>query len=98
MRAGSHYWHHSNAHRELITTSVWSLSELCRTLEIPGANRLCDPHATLDSAARTAYAIRNIEDMLDFLLTLSLESLGKKAKVASLGGTRSQGRLPCRRS
>jgi hypothetical protein len=32
----------------------WSLRELYRTLETPGANRLRDAHAALDSAVRAA--------------------------------------------
>ena len=35
-------------------SSGWSLRDLYRTLETPGANRLRDAHAALDSGVRAA--------------------------------------------
>ena len=43
----------------------WSLRDLYRTLETPGANRLRDAHA--------AYGMKEKEDPLAFLLHLNLE-------------------------
>jgi len=51
----------------------WSLRDLYRTLETPGANRLRDAHASLDSAVRAAYGMKETEDLLAFLLRLNLE-------------------------
>ena len=36
--------------REIMAANGWALRELYRTLEPPGANRLRDAHAALDSA------------------------------------------------
>ena len=57
----------------------WSLRELYRTLETPGANRLRDAHAALDSAVRAAYGMKEGEDTLAFLLRLNLELADKEA-------------------
>ena len=51
----------------------WSLRDLYRTLETPGANRLRDAQAALDSAVRAAYGMKDGEDTLAFLLRLNLE-------------------------
>ncbi len=58
----------------------WSLRDLYRTLETPGANRLRDAHAALDSAVRAAYGMKEGEDTLAFLLRLNLELADKEAK------------------
>jgi len=50
----------------------WSLRDLYRPLETPGANRLRDAHAALDTAVRAAYGMKEKEDPLAFLLRLNL--------------------------
>ena len=47
--------------------------QLYRSLETPGANRLREAHAALDSAVRAAYDMKDGEDTLAFLLHLNLE-------------------------
>ena len=54
--------------REIMAANGWSLRDLYRTLETPGANRLRDAHAALDSAVRAAYGMKATEDPLAFLL------------------------------
>ncbi|HEV2209626.1 MAG TPA: DNA methyltransferase [Verrucomicrobiae bacterium] len=66
--------------REIMTANGWSLRDLYRTLETPGANRLRDAHAALDSAVRSAYGMKDGEDTLAFLLRLNLECAAKEAK------------------
>jgi len=58
--------------REIMPSNGWSLRDLYRTLETPGANRLRDAHAALDSAVRAAYCMKEQEDSLAFLLDLNL--------------------------
>jgi hypothetical protein len=58
----------------------WSLRDLYRTLESPGANRLRGAHAALDSAVRAAYGMTDKEDSLVFLLRLNLEVADKEAE------------------
>jgi hypothetical protein len=62
----------------------WSLRELYRTLEPPGANRLRDAHAALDSAVRTAYGMNASEDPLAFLLKLNLDLAAKECADESI--------------
>jgi hypothetical protein len=71
--------------REIMQSNGWSLRDLDRTLETPGANRLRDTHAALDSAVRAAYGMRPDEDILAFLLRPNLE-LAKIHKIRILGG------------
>jgi hypothetical protein len=59
--------------REIMQSNGWSLRDLYRTLETPGANRLRDAHATLDSSVRAAYGMKAQEDPLAFLLARNLE-------------------------
>ena len=66
--------------REILQSNGWSLRDLYRTLETPGANRLRDAHAALDSAVRAAYGMKEQEDPLAFLLRLNLELADKEAK------------------
>jgi hypothetical protein len=66
--------------REIMSANGWSLRDLYRTLETPGANRLRDAHAALDATVREAYGMSNTEDPLAFLLRLNLELAEKEAK------------------
>ena len=50
----------------------YSLRDLYRTLEEPGANPLRDAHARLDNAVHAAYAMPSAADPLAFLLGLNL--------------------------
>jgi hypothetical protein len=65
--------------REIMAANGWSLRDLYRTLETPGANRLRDAQAALDAAVRAAYGMKENEDPLAFLLRLNLE-LAEKEK------------------
>jgi hypothetical protein len=58
--------------REIMGKLGYSLRELYRTLEDPGANPLRDAHTHLDAAVRTAYAMPKDADPLAFLLALNL--------------------------
>ncbi len=58
----------------------WSPRDLYRTLETPGANRLRDAHAALDTAVRAAYGVTPTEDPFAFLLRLNLELADKEAR------------------
>ncbi|HWV99166.1 MAG TPA: DNA methyltransferase [Candidatus Acidoferrum sp.] len=66
--------------REIMAANGWSLRELYRTLETPGANRLRDAQAALDSAVRVAYGMNDTEDPLTFLLRLNLACAEKESK------------------
>jgi hypothetical protein len=59
--------------RETMAANGWSLRELYRTFETPGANRLRDAHAALEATVRAAYGMKEGEDTLAFLLRLNLE-------------------------
>ena len=59
--------------REIMAANGWFLSDLYRTLETPGTNRLRDAQAALDIAVRTAYGMSAGEDTLAFLLRLNLD-------------------------
>ena len=67
-----------------MTANGWSLRDLCRTLETPGANRLRDAHAALDAALRSAYGMDPTENPLAFLLRLNLALAAKEAKGESI--------------
>ena len=56
----------------------YSLRDLYRTLEEPGANPLRDAQAKLDTAVRTAYGMPKDEDILQFLLDLNLECAARE--------------------
>ena len=58
--------------REIMEANGWSLRDLYRTLETPGANRLRDAHVALDTAVRAAYGMSASDDILAFLLNLNL--------------------------
>ena len=66
--------------RKIMKSNGWSLRELYRTLETPGADRLRDAHAALDAAVRAAYGMKDKEDPLAFLLRLNLELADREAK------------------
>jgi hypothetical protein len=51
----------------------WSLRDLYRTLETPGANRLRDAHAALDAAVRAACGMKEEEDPLAFPMAKMLQ-------------------------
>lgn len=65
--------------REVMQKNGWSLRELYKTLETPGANKLRDAQAALDTAVRAAYGMNPDEDILTFLLKLNL-ALAEKEK------------------
>ena len=56
----------------------YSLRELYRTLEEPGANSLREAHTRLDTAVRAAYAMPKDADPLAFLLALNLTLAAKE--------------------
>ncbi len=56
----------------------WSLRELYRTLELPGANPLRDAQDALDTAVRNAYGMGAKDDVLAFLLALNLTCAAKE--------------------
>lgn len=49
----------------------WTLRELYRTLQVPGANLLRDAHDNLDAAVRSAYGMDEEDDVLEYLLDLN---------------------------
>ncbi len=57
--------------REVMAKMGWSLRDLYRTLEEPGANPLRDAQARLDGAVRSAYGMASDADILAFLLALN---------------------------
>lgn len=57
--------------RETMTKLDWSLRDLYRSLEEPGANPLRDAHAALDTALRAAYGMGKNDDILTHLLALN---------------------------
>jgi hypothetical protein len=65
--------------RETMSKNDWSLRELYKTLETPGANRLRDAQDALDVTVRAAYGMKPTEDILAFLLKLNLELAEKEA-------------------
>ncbi len=57
--------------RDTMAKLDWSLRDLYRSLEEPGANPLRDAHAALDAAVRAAYGMGKNEDILTHLLALN---------------------------
>ena len=57
----------------------WSLRDLYRTLEEPGANPFRTAQAKLDVAVRAAYAMPKTADILAFLLALNHSCAEKEA-------------------
>ncbi|MCB1230490.1 MAG: class I SAM-dependent DNA methyltransferase, partial [Verrucomicrobiae bacterium] len=70
--------------REIMAKFDYSLRDLYRTLEEPGANPLRDAHAALDSAVRAAYGMPADADILQFLLDLNLACAAKEAAGESI--------------
>ena len=64
--------------REIMGKLDYSLRDLYRTLEEPGANPLRDAHDRLDTAVRAAYAMPKDADPLAFLLALNLALAAKE--------------------
>jgi SAM-dependent methyltransferase len=58
--------------REVMGKHGYSLRDLYRTLEEPGANPLRDAHYRLDTSVRAAYGMSDKADPLAFLLELNL--------------------------
>jgi hypothetical protein len=65
--------------REVMAKMKWSLRDLYRTLEEPGANPLRDAQARLDGAVRAAYGMANDADILAFLLALNQACAAREA-------------------
>jgi hypothetical protein len=57
--------------REIMKKMNYSLRDLYRTLEVPGANPLRDAQDKLDAAVRAAYGMTKSVVVLDFLLELN---------------------------
>jgi hypothetical protein len=62
----------------------YSLRDLYRTLDEPGANPLRDSHGRLDAAVRAAYGMPASADPLAFLLELNLALAAKEKKGESI--------------
>jgi SAM-dependent methyltransferase len=69
---------------KIMTELGYSLRELYRTLEEPGANPLRDAHARLDTAVRAVYGMPAVADPLAFLLDLNLSLAAKEKKSESI--------------
>jgi hypothetical protein len=79
--------------RRLIMDDLrWSLRDLYRTLETPGANPLRDAHEALDEAVRAAYGMKKNEDILAFLLKLNHEVADREGQLLPVVGP---GLPPC---
>jgi hypothetical protein len=70
--------------REVMTRMEWSLRDLYRTLEEPGANPLRDAQNRLDAAVRAAYGMAKDADILAFLLDLNLACAAREAAGESI--------------
>ena len=64
--------------RETMRKLNYSLRDLYRTLDQPGANPLRDAHGRLDAAVRAAYGMPEDADPLAFLLELNLACVTKE--------------------
>jgi SAM-dependent methyltransferase len=65
--------------RDVMAKMNWSLRDLYRTLEEPGANPLRAAQARLDAAVRAAYGMPKEADILAFLLDLNQTCAAKEA-------------------
>ncbi len=70
--------------REIMTENGWSLRQLYRSLETPGANRLRNAQSALDAAVRAAYDMKDSDDTLAFLLSLNLKLADAEAKGVAI--------------
>ncbi|MDX2176346.1 MAG: DNA methyltransferase [Candidatus Sumerlaeia bacterium] len=78
--------------RDVMAEHGWSLRDLYRTLETPGANPLRDAQEALDAAVRAAYGMKKSEDILAFLLKLNHEVADREAQLLEVTGP---GLPPC---
>jgi hypothetical protein len=78
--------------RRVMAENGWSLRDLYRTLETPGANPLNDVQDTLDAAVRAAYGMKKAEDVLAFLLRLNHEVATREERLEPVVGP---GLPPC---
>jgi SAM-dependent methyltransferase len=58
---------------KVMVENGWTLRELYRTLDLPGANPIKKAQDSLDNAVRAAYGMRAQDDPLKFLLDLNSE-------------------------
>ena len=65
--------------RDVMAKMNWSLRDIYRTLEEPGANPLRDAQARLDEAVRAAYGMPEDADILAFLLALNQACAAREA-------------------
>lgn len=70
--------------REVMAKMNWSLRDLYRTLEEPGANPLREAQTKLDAAVRAAYGMPKSADILAFLLALNQVCASKEAAGKSI--------------
>ena len=70
--------------REIMGKLGYSLRELYRTLEDPGANPLREAHSRLDTAVRDAYEFHSAETALADLLELNAELAAKERSGTSI--------------
>ncbi len=57
--------------RKTMGVNGWTLRDLYRTLDLPGANSLREAHNALDAAVRAAYGMGRTDNPLVFLLALN---------------------------
>ena len=65
--------------RQVMSSNMWSLRHLYRSLDVRGKNTLRDAHESLDTAVREAYSMKFKEDPLAFLLTLNRHVAAREA-------------------
>lgn len=70
-----------NLRRQVMKDNNWSLRELYRTLELPGANPLREAQTELDSAVKRAYKMPESADVLGFLLELNATLADREART-----------------
>jgi hypothetical protein len=78
--------------RDVMEKNGWSLRDLYRTLDTPGANPLRDAHDALDEAVRAAYGMKKNDDILAFLLALNHEVAAREERGEPVVGP---GLPPC---
>jgi len=70
-------------HRDVMAKMNWSLRDIYRTLEEPGANPLRDTQARLGESVRAAYGMASDADILAFLLDLNGACAAREAAEAA---------------